>query len=917
MSDNQNDPYRDEHGRPIAKGSQRGKAITRRLAEEAAAAKSKGATAQPPLSGKEALDSVMGRRRSQVTKSEHVSPSEPAKPCEAPDKAAQASAAPSSSPDISADFLASFFTTTNSNQGAQEQPAAGANSAGEPLSAMGQAAVAYARLGVPVFPLNPKSKRPLIRGGHGHKDATTDVAQIAALWTKHPRAMIGVPMGAASGIICIDADAKLDRPGLKNLADFAAGRPLGATASELSPSGGAHFFFVCDSAVPSSNDKVAPGIEVKTDGTYVAVAPSVRADGKAYAAHKGKELIRHGRNLAPMPDFLRDWITAATGERASTEDGKKRKLGDAALLAPDLDELAKAIGFIPDEKLNYDDWVNVFRAIKFACAGDEEFYDSIVLPWCRKHPRTNDATTRGRWDSFYDSEIGARYVFDRAIAHGYVPPIDPAALGDEPAPEQETGEEPKKESGRNIVRGSDDALTVDFTNEHAARLRYVSESDKWIHYDGKRWREIGAPAVWNMVRPVVRSYAKKWARGEPRTQPATLRALTSRSTIVGVENLARGADGIRTSIEDWDTDGWALGTPEGIIDLRTGKRHADGANFYCTKATAVIPAEPGTKHPLWSAFLAKVTRGDSELQDYLQRAAGYSLSGLVIEHAFFFLYGTGSNGKGVFISTLSGMLGEYAVVAPPNMLTESKFEQHPTDVAHLRGARFVQGQETKKGQHWDEPKLKRMTGGDTVTARLMRKNFRDYVPRFKLWFASNDVPSLHHVDVAIMRRLHLIPFAQTIVASERDPTLAEKLKAEWPAILRWAIDGCLAWQKRGLTMPRAVTAATNHYFANQDPTVGWLKARCVESPLGVASFASLFADYKAYCARRNVTSVYGRNSFARWLMQQGFTVRRGTSKHSEQSYGGLALKLVPDDAPIDDVNPAAIFDDDEDDKDKP
>jgi P4 family phage/plasmid primase-like protien len=144
-------------------------------------------------------------------------------------------------------------------------------------------------------------------------------------------------------------------------------------------------------------------------------------------------------------------------------------------------------------------------------------------------------------------------------------------------------------------------------------------------------------------------------------------------------------------------------------------------------------------------------------------------------------------------------------------------------VAKLHGFRLVVAQETEKGRKWDEAKIKTMTGGDKMTARFMRQDYFDFVPKFKLFIVGNHKPRLDNVDEAMRRRLLLVPFTVQIPPEERDPELPEKLKAEWPAILRWMIDGCLEWQKIGLAPPKIVTDATDEYFNDQDTLKQWLE----------------------------------------------------------------------------------------------
>ena len=285
--------------------------------------------------------------------------------------------------------------------------------------------------------------------------------------------------------------------------------------------------------------------------------------------------------------------------------------------------------------------------------------------------------------------------------------------------------------------------------------------------------------------------------------------LTSSKTIAAVKWMAESDRKHATTVEQWDTDPWLLNTPGGTIDLRTGELRPNTQEDYITKVAAVTPAG---KCPIWLQFLAEITGGDQNLQDFLQRMFGYALTGVTTEHALFFLYGTGGNGKSVFINTISGILAEYHKPAPIETFTASQSERHPTDLAGLRGARCVTAVETEEGRKWAESKIKALTGGDAISARFMRQDFFEYVPQFKLIIAGNHKPGLRSVDEAIRRRFNLIPFTVTIPPEKRDLDLAEKLKAEWPAILQWGVEGCKQWQKIGLAPPKAVTDATNAYL---------------------------------------------------------------------------------------------------------
>lgn len=173
----------------------------------------------------------------------------------------------------------------------------------------------------------------------------------------------------------------------------------------------------------------------------------------------------------------------------------------------------------------------------------------------------------------------------------------------------------------------------------------------------------------------------------------------------------------------------------------------------------------------------------------------------------------------MFVNTLFTLLGDYAANAPMDTFMESRGDRHPTDLAGLRGARFVGATETEQGRRWNESKIKEITGGDRVSARFMRQDFFTYLPQFKLVIAGNHKPALRNIDEAMRRRLHLIPFTLTVPPEKRDKSLSTKLLQERDGILAWALEGCLAWQRDGLKPPKCVVDATDEYFDEED-TIG-------------------------------------------------------------------------------------------------
>lgn len=425
---------------------------------------------------------------------------------------------------------------------------------------------------------------------------------------------------------------------------------------------------------------------------------------------------------------------------------------------------------------------------------------------------------------------------------------------------------------------TDEALALRFSEDHAHDLRYVALWGKWMVWDGCRWQQDSTLSTFDRARLVCR-------RASSRCQEKRMASkVASASTVAAVERLAKADRRHATTVEVWDADPWLLNTPGGTVDLRTGTMRKHRPTDYLTKSTAV---SPGGDCPQWHAFLGRVTNNDSTLQDYLQRVAGYALTGSIQEHALFFAFGTGANGKGVFINTITGLMSDYAAVASIETFTASQSDRHPTDLAMLRGARLVTAQETEEGRRWAESRIKAMTGGDPITARFMRQDFFTFNPTFKLLIAGNHRPGLRNVDEATGRRFNLIPFSVCIPAQDRDLKLPEKLKREWPGILAWMIKGCLQWQRSGLSAPAAVVAATSDYLEAEDAVGAWLVEKCKQDRTLISGSCQLFASWRQWAAEAG-EAAGTQKRFSQALISRGFTPQRISG--GKAGLKGLGLK---------------------------
>lgn len=439
----------------------------------------------------------------------------------------------------------------------------------------------------------------------------------------------------------------------------------------------------------------------------------------------------------------------------------------------------------------------------------------------------------------------------------------------------------KREKARAELGGFDpteDGIALAFAKRHADVLRFDHDAGAWYAWDGTIWRKDGTKLAFSWARKLCRDMAEQGGDKDKLAKAATSGA---------VERFAQADRAFAVTSANWDGNDWLLGTPSGTLDLRTGELRQARQSDFITKATAVVPAEHADC-PLWLAFMHEATGGDAALIRFLQQWAGYSLTGDTREHALLFGYGSGGNGKGVWLNTTAGIFGDYARNAAMDTFTASKSDKHPTDLAMLRGARLVIASETEEGRAWAEQRIKALTGGDIISARFMRQDFFEFRPRFKLTIIGNHKPILTNVDDAAKRRFNIVPFNNKPARVDRQ--LETKLRAEWPGILRWMLNGCLDWQRNGLVRPKIVLDATADYFSDQDTFARWIEDCCEVRPGNADTNLSLWGSWHNY-ARSQGEEPGGSKRFTIALQRQNFTQIRNTDGIRGRGFRGLNVKV--------------------------
>lgn len=438
------------------------------------------------------------------------------------------------------------------------------------------------------------------------------------------------------------------------------------------------------------------------------------------------------------------------------------------------------------------------------------------------------------------------------------------------------------------VEGNEDAVALAFAATKAGTCLYDHTAGCWYIWQTGRWARDNRNSIFNTAREFARVI-----RDKINDAPTSMAKI---AFAAAVERAARSDPRLAASQEVWDTDPWLLGVPGGVVDLRTGITKPSDPSLYISRQTSVAPAPPGTPAPIWTKFLADATGGDEKLQAFLQRLAGYMLTGQVNEEVLSFFYGDGGNGKGVFLGAIAAVMAEYAVSVPIEVFTAGSRLNVEYYRAQMAGARLVTASETETQATWAEAQIKEMTGNENpLPARHPYGHPFNFWPQFKIALVGNHAPKLKGRTPAMERRLRILPFDNK--PAEPDLGLKEKLRAEHPAILAWAIAGCLAWQADGLGTAPAVTAATAAYFEQQDGFKRWIEECCVLDPKRSVKSSVLFAAFNAWTRDNGEEPVTG-NTFAELIDRtKGLSRRRSRDGRMVDGIGFAAPEEAPQTPP--------------------
>lgn len=388
---------------------------------------------------------------------------------------------------------------------------------------------------------------------------------------------------------------------------------------------------------------------------------------------------------------------------------------------------------------------------------------------------------------------------------------------------------------RNTLQLSQKDVAANLSTGKGLSFRLNRSTGEWMVFTEGNWRvdRLGT------VRHEILCLAEAEVH-DPDNRPSVLNSGFVSGTLKLAENMPR----FSTVSEDWDQNPFLLGTPSGTVDLKTGEFRAAEEDDMISRSTSVDPAAI-EDCPTFKAFMAFVTQNDAQLLRFLQRWLGYCLTGDMSEQKLVYLYGPGGNGKGVLIRVLLGILGDYARIVPESTLI-ARGNTHPNDLAILEGLRFAAATETETGSRWREGIVNQVTGADPMTARRMRGEFFTFQPQCKLMISGNTAPDHNRVNDAAKRRFKVVEMQARVTEDQVNLRLDADLRAEYPGILRWLINGCLAWQEQGLGSCDAVDRATSGHFKEQDLMGRWIEECVIVDEEAISPISALYHSWRGF-----------------------------------------------------------------------
>jgi putative DNA primase/helicase len=475
-------------------------------------------------------------------------------------------------------------------------------------------------------------------------------------------------------------------------------------------------------------------------------------------------------------------------------------------------------------------------------------------------------------------------------------PLDPDALGDA------EGGVPGQRSLTDVGNGRR------LVDAFGPAVRYTPGLG-WFHWDGGYWKpdveSLEMRELSKKIAPIVASEVVHYLDDADKQSEVIKWAQQAKSN-ARINNMIESATSdprVLVDVNKWDSDETLLGVANGVIDLRTGELLKGRPDLYITRR-APVAYNPGIRNVRWEQFIDFATGGDKELQEWLQKAAGYSLTGLRTYDVLFLVYGPPGSGKNTMVEALVKAVGtsQYAWPLDSSILAQGDGQAHGSDLYHwaeLRGRRVVWVDELPDGERVKENSIKKLTGSSEISARSPGEKPFTFQSRAKLWITTNHRPII--TDDAMWRRLRPVPL--TNVPENPDPDLKHYIfdpEGALPAVLSWAVEGAIkllgSSARDALGWCKAVSDAAEIYRKNEDRIGIFLNEETRENEGSAVPIKSLYAVYRAWSDERGERPMT-QIAFQRKITERGVEVE-GLGSRAQI----LGRQLIPRAVPTGEVD---------------
>lgn len=698
-------------------------------------------------------------------------------------------------------------------------------------------------------------KHPLTKTGL--KEATLDV-DTALSWLKQwPWMNIGIATGAASlgpdggGIFVIDIDGE---QGEQSIAELEQRYCLLPETWEQLTGRGRHLIFKRPAKAPSKAG-VAQGIDLRGDGGYIVAEPSTHASGKSYMW----KALRSPEET-PLLELPEAWLELIP------QKGRRR-----ALERRQTEQLLET--FIEGER--------------------------------NKQLFNMGSSMRGK--GFIDSEIEVTLLEANRVRSK--PPLADTEVK---CIAQSCGRYPVgKLPGRVDYPHTDIGASEIFVDIYIDSIRYVAQQDDYYIWDNKRWAKDDTKQVRELAKAIARVYMPEMAKAieDDDSRAAWLKWATqmqARKRRDDMISTAQSSPKIAARINEFDVQQRYFNLENGVLDLQTMTLLPHDRGLMLSH---ISPAEykAGVVCERWVQFILEIMDGDKDAARFLQKTVGYALAGDPKEDCMFIFYGEKTrNGKSTFVTTIRNIFGDYGKSANPESLALSQYKNGggpSSDIARLKGARFVSMSEPDKGLRLDAALVKKLTGRDTLTARYLHREFFEFQPQFAIFMNTNHLPYISDMTLFTSGRIFCIPFPVSFKGHE-DRSLADQFvePEAMSGILNWCLDGYKLYKDEGLKthIPTVIQAATGEYERDSD-TLGQFLEDCI-APCTNNWLASkdLYDLYSRWSSNNGYFSL-SQKSLTQEMKKRGYQHKR-----TKNGWGFVNIILGGDNPFYDDIPPQNI-----------